>query len=482
MSQKIIPVLLVVCLAAVTACTPRPAAPRLPLAWLTGPAEPLVAEQQYTAAVELLEQAAQTYPESATPLVRIGQIYLAQRRWLLAEDAFNRGLAREPRRAEVMAGLAESLLQQGRLVGAQYWWQQTIAARPQFPGAYTGLGRAYLEQLDFEQARQAFEAQQSRRFDPEAEWYLAALAAPVNVAAATGHLNRLADGPNPTEALLARRDYLLNTLAPFANGASQADAARTAGIALAQIEAWPLAVYALSIARDRSQTIDAETLAFLGHALAQMGRPAFDIFEAARQADPTSALPYYFEGLYFRQQDALAAAEAMFVDALALDAQNLAIYIELARTKDLQGQLAAAEAWYLAAVETAGKEDVRWVQRLRLQFYTERGYRPVEAGIPLAQLLLEEDGRDAEVYGWLGWMQFVAGQPEAGEDSLRRALELEPDLVSARYYLARLLHSQKRYEQARQAYRRVIDLDLSGRFRDQALRDLQRLETDSNSG
>ena len=91
---------------------PRPA--QLPLSMLLSQADNLIAQQQYGEAIETLETAAQLYPTSTIPLIRIGQIYLRQHRWLLAEDAFNRTLARDPTNPVATIGLAEVATEHGR--------------------------------------------------------------------------------------------------------------------------------------------------------------------------------------------------------------------------------------------------------------------------------------------------------------------------------------------------------------------------------
>jgi tetratricopeptide (TPR) repeat protein len=483
MLRKSVYLLLLFFFGAGLACTPYPRPARLPLSFLIAPAKPLIADRRFSEAVEILEEAAQIHPESAQPLITIGQIYLHQHRLLLAEDAFNRALARDLDNPVAMAGLANVLFSQNRLTEALEWWQRTVDRQPGLPGAFTGLGRTYLGRFEFDLAQEAFLQQQTHRFDPEAAWYLAALLAPIDLSAGRQHLASINSSPGepvefqPAAGLLSRRDYLRTTLAPFTEDTSQGEVAKVTGIALAQAELWPLAVHALTLAREKdgAQTADAETLAFLGHALAQAGRPALELFEEAQQADPTSALPLYFQGLYLRRQGALRAADDLFRRALDLDPQNTAIHIELAQTQIQQGDLAAAELWYLAAIEAADEEERRWVQHLLVQLYAERGYRMVEAGIPTAQTLLEADANDAQLYDWLGWMQFLSGQSADGEESLRRALELEPDLVSARYHLARLLETEGQTDLAAAEYRRVIDWDTSGHFRERALKDLQQL-------
>ncbi len=453
----------------VLSCTPKPQAAAL--VNLMARAEPLVIERRYSEAAAVLEEAAQAYPDQAEPLLKMGRIYLAQQRWLLAEDAFNRALARDPRQGLALTGLAETFYHQNRFAEALKLWQEAIKITPPGPQAWTGLGRTQLALFDFEAAREAFLEQQRRQSDPEAQWYLAALAAPTDWAKAMAYLQAMP----PEGEYAVRRDYLLATLEPFDQESPPAEVAKASGIALAQAQLWPLAIHALATARAGQASADAETLAFLGYAQAQAGRPALELFEQAHQADPDSALPLYFEGLYLRQQGALKAAESSFHEAVKLAPDNAAFYAEMAETKAKKGELSNAEIWYQAAVQVS-KDDIRF-RLLQAQFYANWGYNMAEAGIPAAQTIIETDKNNAEAYDLLGWMQFLTGAPEGGETALRQALALKPDLISARYHLARQLEVSGRAIEAAAEYQHIVDWDMSGLFRDKALKDLQRLKT-----
>ncbi|MCK6625639.1 MAG: tetratricopeptide repeat protein [Anaerolineae bacterium] len=469
MFNKFLPGWIILLLVAGLSCTPKPQPASL--ASLMSRAEPLLIERRYTEAATVLEEAAQTYPDRPEPLLKIGQIYLAQRRWLLAEDAFNRALARAPRQGPPLAGLAETLYYQDRLREALDLWQEAAAITPSAPKVWTGLGRTYLALFDFEAAREAFLEQQHRQPDPEAQWYLAALTSPTDWAKAMAYLQAM-----PAEGELAsRRDYLLATLEPFDKETPPTEVAKATGIALAQAQVWPLAIHALTVAQEQGSN-DAETLAFLGYARTQVGWPALDLFEQAQQADPESALPLYFEGLYLRQQGALKAAEASFHQAVTLAPDNAAFYAEMAETKAQKGELSTAEIWYQAAVQVS-EDDLRF-RLLQAQFYANWGYNMAEGGIPVAETIIETDKNNAEAYDLLGWMQFLTGAPEGGEAALRQALALNPDLISARYHLARQLEVSGRMTEAAAEYQRVVDWDTSGIFRDKALIDLQRLKTE----
>lgn len=429
-----------------------------------------MAERRYGEASIILEDAAQAHPDQALSLLTLGQIYLAQQRWLLAEDAYNRALAREARNPLALAGLAESLLQQNRTTEALKFWQEATAIEPTLPAGFTGLGRTYLAFFNFAQAQQAFGQQQQYHPSTEAQWYLAALTAPTDLAGAVDMLKAM---PAEAKPVGLQRNYLLKTLAPFNDTSPPAEIAKATGIALAQIQQWPLAIHALEIANQQKPG-NADTLAFLGYAQVQAGRPALELFEQARQANPQSALPLYFQGIYLRQQGALQSAIALFNNAITLDPDNAAIYLELAETLADQGQLDLAEAGYKAALEIS--ENDLTFQLSLARFYLSRGYKLEPAGIPLVSQMLEQDKNKVELYELLGQMQFLAGAPDGGQNSFEQALALTPDSVIARYYLARLYETNGQFSSALIEYQKVIDWDTTGIFRDRALKDIQRMQ------
>jgi tetratricopeptide (TPR) repeat protein len=205
-----------------------------------------------------------------------------------------------------------------------------------------------------------------------------------------------------------------------------------------------------------------------------MGRPALDLFQQAQTLDPASVLPPYFYGIYLRRQGALKAAEGALQQAITLDPGNAAIYVELAQTKAQQGNFAAAEKYFGEAITAA--EDDPAIQLLRVKFYALRGYQLEEAGLPAAEALIKVDETNAEAHDLLGWIQFLTGETQQAERSFRRALELDPALISARYHLARYLVTQGAIEAAAAEYQRVIDLDTSNIYRDQALKELQQFK------
>ncbi|MFQ5614127.1 MAG: tetratricopeptide repeat protein, partial [Anaerolineae bacterium] len=444
-----------------TAATPTPSAPEL-----LAEARALQAERHYGAALQRLEQAAalEAGRDDPTPLLEAGQIYLAQHRWPLAEDAFNRALARAPHNVEAAIGLARAVSGQDDLFRARRFWREAVDLDPTRAESWAGLGKTLLDRGDFDQALAAFEEGVRRGPDPAAQWYLAVLTAPEAGLAAVDQLAAIPDDASPD--LIARRDHLLATLAALPPNAAHAGVGRATGLALVQWQEWAAATRALTLSTQANPD-DADAWAFLGHALGRWGRPALAAFARAEALAPDSALPLYFKGIYLREKDQAGLALEAFLRAAELDPENAAITVEAARTLAGQGDYVSAEAWYIAATLIA-PDDVEF-QLLLARFYIERGVRLESAGLEAARKAVALDPANPVALDLLGWAQALAGSPADGERTLRSALEKDPNLVSARYHLAKALEAQGRVEEAAQEYTRVIDWDIDGFYRKRAL-------------
>ncbi len=73
--------------------------------------------------------------------------------------------------------------------------------------------------------------------------------------------------------------------------------------------------------------------------------------------------------------------------------------------------------------------------------------------------LAAQHPNDPKVLNDLGNLQMLAGQVDAAESSYRRALEIAPDLTSARYNLALLLEQRKSYREARGELTKVLEAE-----------------------
>jgi len=444
------------------ACAVSPSVPPTPdFSDTFARADALIEAREYSAAVEILSQMANQSPADAAPLIRIGDIYLTQHRRTDAADAFSMALARDASDVSAWAGRATAELQSGNPVIARNDWWQVLAINPDSAVAYAGLGRAYLQTFNFDLAQDAFEKAKVLG-DTESAWRLAALTLPVDVSAGKTWLAQADDSP--------KKDYLQTTLADFSADISQADVAATVGIALMQWGEFELAENALSESV-RLNPQNAQAWAFLGHVRAVLGLPALEAFNHAKELDPALVLVPYFEGLYLRQQGLPEDAFDRFRSALNLDPQNLAVAIEAAATLADMGNLESAEVWYRAVVKA--EPDNADYQQLLAEFFVLRSYRVAEAGIVAATRLTELLPQSAHAFDLRGWAKFQTGDFTGAESDFRQAINFDPDDVSARYHLGRLLKTLRRETEARAEFVHVINWDTGGQYRQRALKMLE---------
>jgi tetratricopeptide (TPR) repeat protein len=111
---------------------------------MSNAAADLRALKSYTAAVEVYERIAGLSPHDPDPLLSIGEMYLTQRHWLPAIDAFNRALARQGNCGMAQAGLATATWERGERLEALALWQIALANQPTLTEARLRLALAYL--------------------------------------------------------------------------------------------------------------------------------------------------------------------------------------------------------------------------------------------------------------------------------------------------------------------------------------------------
>jgi len=410
-------------------------------------------------------------------LLSMGEIYLAQRRWPLAEDAFNRALARAGDDPGALAGLAAACWGKGDRQRAVALWEAALAQRPGMPDVRMRLALAYLDLNRPGDAETLLRATVAAGGQPPgddmamAHLYLAMLQAADDRGGARRELAAVPDdGP---AAAVTTRDYLLAALDKADKAGSPAEGVKVLGLALAQIEEWQLARAALerALALDPA---DAEAMAFLGHAEAQLGRPALAHLSAGVAARPDWPAGHHLLALYYIKQGVYDLASDELQTTLRLDPGNRQARLDLARADVGLGQYAAAEEALVTAVEAAPKDLATHLALVR--FYADHAFRVSDRGLAAARTAADLAPNNAEVHDLLGWMYFLAGDPQPARLHLENALRLDPASASATYHLGLLHNALGEREAARLAFMRAVDLDTEGFYRDRsqtALRDLR---------
>jgi tetratricopeptide (TPR) repeat protein len=432
----------------------------------------LRALKSYSAAIQIYEQIARLLPQDPEPLQAVGEIYLLQHRWPLAEDAFNQALARDGDNPSALAGLASARWGQGDTLRAISLWEAALDAcatgdSDTKPGSAESeirlrLAVAYLDTQRPAEAQALLRQELTHSDSAVAHLYLAMILAPEDTNEARRHLLAIHDsGPSwITDA----RKYLVSALDQADAAGSKAEAAKSLGLAFVQVEEWQLANTALQRAL-RLDPTDAETMAFLGHVEAQLGQPAFDHLAAAVAAQPDWPMGHYLLGLYYLQQRAYEFAAEEFRATLRLDPGNAQAQADLAKAYASLGEYPAAEEALIKAVESAPR-DLNFHLAL-IRFYSDHAYA-IDRGLAAAQAAGDLAPDNAQVRDTLGWMYFLAGDPDKARLQLESALQLDPTLVSAHYHLGLLHKALGEEDAARLAFTHTIDLDTDGFYRDQA--------------
>ena len=441
-------------------------------------AEELHALKSYNGAVQTYEQIAALLPAESAPLVAIGHIYLAQQRWPLAVDAFNRALARHIDDATAWAGLASASWAQNEITTAATYWQAALRHRPDLMSARLGLALALLYEGHLDEASETLEAGLALLHPDSPSWssQLDAIAtayllrgATLALDSPTGARRELSRIPEDAHAAIRdQRDRLLAALNDAVTLRSPAQAAKHIGLVMMEIELWPLARLALTRAC-ALQPNDAEAVASLGRieAMMRFDRPAWEHLSTAVVLRPEWSLARLWLGAYCHRKGLLHLAIMQLRTAVALEPTNTEALLELSRAYIDQGNYAQAEQTLLTAVAQA-PQDLN-IRLALARFYADSLWRIADRGLAAAQTAAQMAPQNAAARDLLGWMYLLAGDLAQARLHLLSALTLDPEQASTYYHLGRLYLVLGFEEHARSAFWRVVDLDSTGQLRVRAL-------------
>ena len=428
--------------------------------------------KEYSAAIEVYQQAAVLSPCRALPFLRIGQVYLAQRRYELAGEALGQAyeLGAKEKALTGLGAVYAGLEDEERAIRC---WRQVLSLDPSNTEVRYRLGRVYLEQGDFQAAQGEFEAllaQDAR--NPAAHCQMGLLLAGQDPQQATEHLAKAAgDAENNVAPEI---EDMLAALEEVEGEENEARAAALLGVAY--LERGELSLAGRQFERAIQLYPDyAEAYAYLGHVQGQLGQyeAGWDNLVKAVTLEPDSVLAHYFLGVTYRSLGMGAAARARFWKAVNLDPTNAALCVDLAQTYLAEQDYVAAEGWFRAAVQRE-PEDARF-QLILAQFYVDHVYKVQEEGLAAALKAVELDPESAIAHDVLGWAYHLAGHWREARTHLQRALALEPDLARAHYHLGALYATRGDVEAAQREYQRAIDLDTEGFYRQRAEKALEEM-------
>jgi len=408
-----------------------------------------------TAAAALYEQAASIRPRDPQAYLHAARLYLEWGRPDEAQAAITQAARAGATQPEV-----------ARLWIALYTWRsewpavltharQLLARQPDDTAARQALARALLEMRDWEAARMEYETiLRLVPGDTVAHERLGILLA--------GEDNRLA-----RQHLSLADTGLAKQIAAILDEEKTAGAAYVAvllGRVLIEHEEWSLAACQLS----RAVTLHpyyADAHAYLGYALSRMGYPEMASYHLARGVElaPASPAAHILLGLHYKHLGNLSSARAEYEQAYALDPLNPATCTEIGLALAAEGRYTEAEIWVRQATSLAPQDPRLW--EVLARFYLDHNLIGDERIADVLARLFALAPGEAWVYELQGRAYLQTGEYEAARESLLTAIELDPLLASAHYYLGLVYKAMGLREQARSSFTRASDLDTSGALR-----------------
>jgi len=417
----------------------------------------LAGRAERTAAVAVYQEAARLRPDDPLPYLRLAQLHLD---WGRTDDALD-------------------AISQAQRLGAgeidlERLWVAVHVARADWPAVVEHarrllalvpderdvrhtLARAHIELREWDEARTEYQV--LLRVDPTdslAHERMGVLSlGDDDDAAAIQHL---------FAARTELADRLLAALREAGTAEDDAYTAASLGLSLLEAREWALA----SLQFERALACDPDcpdAHAYLGYALDHLGYSdeAEPHLRQAVALAPDSAAAHTFLGLYYGRLGDVASARAEYEMAYDLDPNNPAICIEIGQTWAAEGRYTEAEIWLREAVSLQSDDPALW--KVLARFYLDHNIAATGRGVEAATRLVQLVPDDAGAHDLRGWAALQVGDYEQAEESLRRAVALDPTLAATHYHLGLLWSARGLHQEAREAFVRALDLDTTGEMR-----------------
>lgn len=356
-------------------------------------------------------------------------------------------------------GLGQTYLQLGEADRAEQVWEEL----PEHPDALRSLAELHTRQGDFPAAVRDWSAYLELIPEPpeaDIREQIGLLFAAHHPGQALSHLEAAAPASDRAERLAA--------VLREARGESTAYQLLRAGQTLAALDEWQLAEYAMRRAVDLRPDYP-EAWVYWGEALQHVQNPDPDPGQALKKAlalAPESPLANLFYGLYLQRQDRHLQALDYFQSAESGWPDHPEVYFEQGQSLAVLGDLEAAAAEYLEAVEVL-PEDYRTHVRLA-EFTLEFHYRVEDLGLPAARRAAGLAPEEPDVLITLGRTFQALGDQASAVKALYRALELAPEHAAAHLQLGVLFLDEQNLSRAEGHLRMALELAESSVLREQA--------------
>jgi tetratricopeptide (TPR) repeat protein len=282
--------------------------------------------------------------------------------------------------------------------------------------------------------------------DSDTLYTLAILTAPDDPERAIALFGQIAVDPRFGE------DARLGGLA-LSRAADRASGLRALATQLIARERWALAEYLLN-RLSGLEGLSAGTLALLALAQESQGRDGSGLLTIALSIQPDDPTVNYAAAIHWRRAGDADRALAALGKATAADPNNAAIPAEIAAIYRQQARPDEAASFYELAARLAPGEV--GFQRALTAFYADESFQLDGAGDEAIRRALGLFPNDAELGAIYGQIRFRQGQIEVASAALKRALELDPGNLRARYYQGQMAQENGDNVAARAAYNDVI--------------------------
>ncbi|MFQ5886765.1 MAG: tetratricopeptide repeat protein, partial [Anaerolineae bacterium] len=195
----------------------------LRLAWLLHQGAYFEAHKEYTRAIAAYERALELRPQ-VTSHLRIGEIYLIQGRYEVAEEEFQEAYRLDPKEEEALLGLGSVAAARGNEEEAMERWMEVLTLDETNAEAHYRLGRAYIDRSQWSSAQEELE-KAAGYGEGEARFYLGLLLAREDQGTAVSYLEEVVRGG---DSGLKEASDLISALKGL-EGAEEADLAAGLG-------------------------------------------------------------------------------------------------------------------------------------------------------------------------------------------------------------------------------------------------------------
>jgi tetratricopeptide (TPR) repeat protein len=205
-----------------------------------------------------------------------------------------------------------------------------------------------------------------------------------------------------------------------------------AGRELANLGQWDLAVLAFEQAvRERPDY--AEAWAFWGQALERLSQDGLPALEKALELDPDSLSANLILALTWQARGRPELAQIYLHHAARLAPTNPDIRLELGNNLALLGDLAAAQEYFLQAIDLS-QQDARGLQRI-VEYLLNYNIDVLDVALPAARQAVLIAPQDAGALDALAQVYLRLGNPLLARRFLQQALQIDPGYAPAHLHL-----------------------------------------------